>query len=134
MSQPTLTFPEVSKAAAHKAFLAPEYFAEWLTEEARKEPDTNDPLPISFSQLQWMSGEGLVRPVQVRLERASTDVFTATEPTTGIHGAGPDLGAAVDDLRLAMREHLDVLQEAESLSAELATQLEFLRRHLFDRG
>ncbi len=77
----------------------------------------------------WLAGGGLSAPVRVRIE-AEDGSFYAEEPTTGVFGAGATVAAALDDLRAALREHLDVLQAEEHLSEELQRQLRFLRQHV----
>src|SRR5215207_2387055 len=63
--------------------------------------------------------------LQLRWQRAG-DAYTVCEHRTGIFGHGPDLPAALDDLRQALAEHCDVLERQDALSDELAAQLEYL--------
>ena len=58
------------------------------------------------------------------------DYWTAVDPETGIFGSGPDRDAALEDLRQALHEHLEVLDRQEALSEELWAQLVYLRRLL----
>ncbi len=49
------------------------------------------------------------------------------EAQTGIHGYGRRLSQAREDFQVAVKQHLEVLEGEESLSEELAWQLEYLR-------
>ncbi len=81
----------------------------------------------------WLAGGELAAPVRARVE-FEDGLFFAIEPATGIFGAGPGLAVALEDLRAALREHLDVLQVEGQVSQELQRQLDFLRRHLRHPG
>ena len=87
-----------------------------------------EPAPIDLG-LFWLAGDRLIQPVRVLVERGSGS-FVATEPQTGVFGVGPTFAAAVNDLRAALVEHLEVLRAEEALSEELDQQLAFLRSHL----
>lgn len=77
----------------------------------------------------WMGGLGLIRPVRAVLQFSSGHC-TAVEPHTGVFGAGGSVAAALQDLRVALREHCEVLQSQVGLSSDLAAQLEFLQQHV----
>lgn len=53
--------------------------------------------------------------------------WTVRDLETGIFGAGDTPSEALLDFQRAAREHLDVLQRQESLSDDLAAQLDYLR-------
>jgi hypothetical protein len=53
--------------------------------------------------------------------------WTIVDRETGVFGTGDDPSAAIRDFQRAVAEHLDVLQRQESLSDELAAQLNYLR-------
>lgn len=77
---------------------------------------------------QWLGGGDVVRPIRVHIESA-VEGFTVSEPETGIFGIGRDLPSALQDFRVALGEHRDVLESSEALSEDLRRQLRFLRRH-----
>ncbi len=77
----------------------------------------------------WLAGGELIRPLPALIERGQGS-FVATEPTTGLFGVGLTFAAAVCDLRLALREHLEVLGSEGPLAEGLELQLAFLRSHL----
>lgn len=77
----------------------------------------------------WLGGGEIVRPIRVQID-STPEGFTVAEPETGIFGAGQDLPSALQDFRVALREHLDVLESSQALSEDLQRQLSFLRRHL----
>lgn len=78
----------------------------------------------------WLSGRGLLAPVQVQLEVDGAD-FVASQPDTGIFGVGPDVAAAIEDLRTALRQHRRVLQVNEGrLAPPLQRQLDYIRQHV----
>jgi hypothetical protein len=78
---------------------------------------------------QWLGGGDLIRPIRVHID-GTADGLTASEPQTGIFGMGQDLPSALQDLRTALREHLEVLESSGALSEDLQRQLTFLRRHV----
>jgi len=57
-------------------------------------------------------------------------VWTVRDLATGIFGTGDSEAAAFRDFRDALIEHRDVLERQDALSAELKSQLEYLRRTL----
>jgi hypothetical protein len=77
----------------------------------------------------WLGGRELVQPVLAEVD-LHDGIVSATERTTGIFGAGESLAAALEDLRCALREHLDVQERESSLSEQLQVQRDFLRAHL----
>jgi hypothetical protein len=71
---------------------------------------------------------GLRRALSVRIYKAAD--YTAVEDAqTGIFGTGSDLPAAVEDLQLALHDHLAVLTGDETLAPPLQHQLELLRSY-----
>lgn len=78
----------------------------------------------------WLSGGDLIRPLLAELSSATRGQIVASEPRTGIHGVGHTPAEAISDLRLALAEHLEVLEASEPLSDELQVQLKVLRAHL----
>jgi hypothetical protein len=64
-------------------------------------------------------------------EAQETDAgWTIRDVETGIFGAGATDADALRDFFAALDEHRDVLERQPALSAELAAQLEYLRRVL----
>jgi len=79
----------------------------------------------------WVSiGSGQRHYVEAHLEIGPGPEFILTNTDTGIFGVGGSLPEAVMDFRLALREHLDVLDGEDVLSVHLEKQRAFLRRHL----
>jgi len=78
----------------------------------------------------WLGGRDLLQPVEAQLEVLGVSAVSATERQTGIFGAGDDVAAALEDLRSALREHLELLETESQLSEELEAQRAFLRSHL----
>ncbi|WP_395659141.1 hypothetical protein [Nocardioides sp.] len=78
----------------------------------------------------WLSGDAILQPVRVELSAPGDGALIAREPSTGIHGVGSSPSAALNDLRAALVEHLELLEAAPALSDDLSRQLTFLRAHV----
>jgi hypothetical protein len=78
---------------------------------------------------QWLGGGDIIRPIRVQIG-GTADGFVVSESETGIFGAGPDLPSALQDFRVALTDHLEVLEASKPLAEDLQRQLGFLRRHV----
>ena len=67
------------------------------------------------------------RPVRWEWHRTETG-FTVCDRVTGVFGFGSDLNEAIRDLAHALREHRDVLERQDALSANLQHQLKYLQQ------
>lgn len=61
-------------------------------------------------------------------EVGGVTIVSVADARTGVFGSGPDPQAALADLRVATREHREVLEQQEHLSPALQRQLEQLQR------
>ena len=77
----------------------------------------------------WLAGSPLRTPIKIRVTADSNSILTR-EVDSGVFGVGADLAKSVADLRAALIEHRDTLEESQSLSPSLAAQLAILQRIL----
>ena len=77
----------------------------------------------------WLGGGDLIQPIRANLTVYADEVI-AQEPTTEVFGVGDTPSEALIDLRLALKDHLQVLASAGNLSEDLQRQLDFLVSHV----
>lgn len=118
--RPSTTEPVTFRVAANMAALA------------HAEPGGTPGVPVGQRPVvlgsYWLAGGEIINPVRALVEQGSA--FVATEAQTGLFGVGPTFAAAVNDLRAALVEHLEVLSADDALADDLRRQLAFLRSHL----
>jgi hypothetical protein len=86
-------------------------------------------LSVSRSKAVFSSAIGAMSSAMggTLVEQAGSN-WTATDLRTGVFGVGTDKESALEDLRVALDEHLDMLERQPELSQGLRAQLEYLRQ------
>ena len=57
-------------------------------------------------------------------------IWLVVDRATGIFGSGDTAAEAVDDFRIAIRDHLETLEEEDALAEPLRWQLDYLRARI----
>lgn len=76
-----------------------------------------------------MVGGDIVVPLLARVVPVD-NLIGAIHAETGIFGVGETVTAALNDLRAALVDHRDLLEDSGALGESLEEQLNVLRRHL----
>lgn len=84
---------------------------------------------VGFPGHIWIGGEGIRLAIGVTLDAGGGEIVAAVDDVP-IFGSGATLVDALDDLRVALVEHLDTLNAVDELSDELKAQRDYLRLHL----